>query len=234
MNNIIFTAIIGNYDTLKDPLIFTPGWKYVCFTDNKSLRSDVWAIVQVDNIPELKDLDDVRKARYLKIMFHKFFFSAGITIWHDASMQVNCDLDWFINNYYSGSFTTLSHPDRNCIYKEAVACCKLKKDDVKTISSQMDYYWRDGYPEQHGLAATGLLIREVSEFSIALSERWWREVSGYSSRDQLSFDYVMDESLREWSVANNKKYDIAKRLLYTTIPFYVLLNHFILNKHNGR
>ena len=30
---ICYTCITGKYDALIEPLVVTPGWKYVCFTD---------------------------------------------------------------------------------------------------------------------------------------------------------------------------------------------------------
>jgi len=41
---VIYTAIIGNYDTLKDPEYIDENCDYVCFTDNRELKSDIWQI----------------------------------------------------------------------------------------------------------------------------------------------------------------------------------------------
>ena len=40
---VVYTCISGNYDTLKDPTVVTPGWEYICFTDQKVI-SNVWTI----------------------------------------------------------------------------------------------------------------------------------------------------------------------------------------------
>ena len=45
--NCIYTAIIGDYDNLYTPKIVTEGWDYICFTDNKKLKSDFWTIKYV-------------------------------------------------------------------------------------------------------------------------------------------------------------------------------------------
>ena len=40
MKKVVFTFIINGYDTLKDPTIVTPGWDYLCFSD-EGLSSEV-------------------------------------------------------------------------------------------------------------------------------------------------------------------------------------------------
>ena len=49
----IYTAIIGDYDNLYSSInnVKTDGWNYICFTDNKNLKSDFWKIIYV-NKPE--------------------------------------------------------------------------------------------------------------------------------------------------------------------------------------
>ena len=43
MSKVIYTAIIGGYDTLVEPDYKPEGWDFVCFTD-KDLKSDTWEI----------------------------------------------------------------------------------------------------------------------------------------------------------------------------------------------
>src|SRR2546422_511368 len=44
MRKAVYTFIFGGYDDLKSPAIFTPGWDYICFTDDPTLRSDIWDV----------------------------------------------------------------------------------------------------------------------------------------------------------------------------------------------
>jgi hypothetical protein len=41
---IVYTTIFGNYDELIDPKEKYPGCDFICFTDQKSLKSDIWQI----------------------------------------------------------------------------------------------------------------------------------------------------------------------------------------------
>jgi len=214
---IIFTAIIGNYDRLNEPVVYTPGWEYICFTDTPDLVSEVWTIVDISDYPALQGLDDIRKARYIKINFHKFI-KAEYSIWHDASMWIMCNLDEFWSNYYHNQFTILQHPDRDCAYNEVTACMRLRKDSNEVMTKQMNFYWKQGFPMNIGLAASGIILRKRNKHTIEFCENWFDEIRRHSTRDQLSFNYTA------WYNEFNFSY----------IPFYTIFSHFMLNKHNAR
>lgn len=38
---VVYTAIVENYDTLRDLVFIDDNCDYVCFTDNKELASDI-------------------------------------------------------------------------------------------------------------------------------------------------------------------------------------------------
>jgi len=149
-----------------------------------------WKIVQVANP---KGLDNSRLARKIKILCNSFLKEYDLSIWIDGSVTINCDLNIFLNvNYHGEDIVVLTHPDRSCVYEEAEACIKLKKDHPEIIKKQMDGYLSDGYPVANGMIATTLMIRnhrskKVDEFM----NSWWKEVNFKSKRDQLSFNFIL-------------------------------------------
>lgn len=206
MNKIIYTAISDNYDTLKDPAIITPGWQYICYTNNKAVKSNVWQVIYLDSLT-------VKEQRKIKIIPP---FEYDICIWIDGSLLVSCNLDEFITENHKGYFTLMKHPNRNCVYEEANACIIRGKDDQDVIINQMTVYKNRNYPSNNGMVATGLMIRENKPLVHIFSSYWWNHVERYSKRDQLSFNV---------SVHYCKMY-------YNLISFDVLKKEFILNKHN--
>jgi hypothetical protein len=68
MDKVIYTAIFGPYEELKEPTVITPGWKYICFTD-QPLKSNVWNVNQVKH-GDL--LSSQRRARQYKILFQNY------------------------------------------------------------------------------------------------------------------------------------------------------------------
>ena len=67
----IYTFIVGDYDNLKEPKIYTPDWDYICVTDNPNLKSDIWQIIQIDEVD--KKLEPAkRRAMSLMIGYRKY------------------------------------------------------------------------------------------------------------------------------------------------------------------
>lgn len=179
---IIFTAIFGFYDILKKPLVITPGWRYVAFTD-QDFSSEVWEIIKV---PLIND-DPVLTARYYKIMFHEHI-SDEFSIWIDGSFTINCNLDKFMAGNFKSPMTVVKHPLRDCIYREADICIQQKRGDRKDIERQIEVYRAAGIPKQAGLIQSGILIRQnvftVKEFCRC----WWEQIKEFSKRDQIGFN----------------------------------------------
>jgi len=208
LDKVIYTAFTKGYDTLKEPSIITPGWRYICYTDDLSVRSKVWEIVYCPHL-------SIREIRKIKIIPP---FKYNICIWIDGSIAINCNLDKFIALYHEKDFTLMNHPDRNCVYDEAKACVKYKKDDPKIIQQQINYYDSLNYPPNHGMVATGLIIRNESSMIKRFCELWFEQILKFSKRDQLSFNFIANK----------------EGLQYRLIPFSILKKEFLLQKHSKK
>jgi hypothetical protein len=79
---------------------------------------------------------------------------------------------------------------RDCVYQEAEACIKRRKDRPDVIEAQMARYRAEGYPEHGGLVETSVVVRTFGETVRRFNAAWWREICSGSRRDQLSFNYV--------------------------------------------
>lgn len=176
----IYTAIFGNYDDLKEPFIVTPGWKYICFTD-QDLKSDVWEIRKVP----VMDCGPTKTARFYKIMFHKHIES-NFSIWVDATFIINVNLDKWWRRFIP-PFTTIKHPFDDCIFSEAQSCKRMNKGNPEAIQDQILYYGKLGIKKHNGLVASGILMRERCPSVIKFCRLWWEDVNNFSSRDQIAF-----------------------------------------------
>lgn len=179
----IYTAIFGDYDDLKEPMFVTPGWKYICFTD-QDLKSDVWEVRKVPVMP----CGSVKTARHYKINFHKHI-EAEFSMWIDATFVINTNLNrWW--RQFREPFTTIDHPFDDCIYKEAVSCLEIQRGEPDLIRKQITDYHADGLPENFGLISSGILMRQRAPEVTEFCEQWWAQVEKYSSRDQIAFTYT--------------------------------------------
>lgn len=179
----VYTAIFSNYDDLKEPFVVTPGWKYICFTD-QDIKSSLWEIRKVP----VMDCGPVKTARHYKINFHKHIESE-YSLWVDATFIINCNLTrWWKN--FKEPFTTIDHPYNDCIYKEATNCMDIGRGEPDKIKEQIAFYYRDGLPEHFGLISSGILMRQRTPEVIRFCEQWWEQVETFSSRDQIAFTYA--------------------------------------------
>jgi hypothetical protein len=185
---VIYTAIYGNKDTLKDPLYHNKDFDYICFTDNKDLKSDIWKVIY--SKPYHKD--PVRSAKIFKVKPHEFLRDYETSIWIDANFIICSDLNQFLNKFGTqANMLTFEHDQgRNCIYDEAKIIIEHNKDNPDIVTRQMEKYKLEEFPEQTGLTANSILLRRHNkEDIIELMELWWDEIEEFSRRDQLSFYY---------------------------------------------
>lgn len=183
IDKVIYTAIIGPYEELKEPTYYTPGWKYVCFTD-QDLKSKTWEIRRVSN----KDLSPQRLARDIKINFYEFIEEQW-SIWIDGSFTINCNLNQFCLDNIQNEFNCSPHPIRKDVFDEARTCVRNKRGDAEEIKAHIKKYV-GVVPRNNGLITSGLLIRQLTENNISLAKEWWKELSENSTRDQISFAKV--------------------------------------------
>jgi hypothetical protein len=177
----IYTAIFGDYDTLKEPLIITPGWKYICYTD-QDFESKHWTIKKMLPIGTAQ-----HTARRVKIYFQNYI-DDEYSIFIDGSFIVNCNLNaWW--RQFKPDMTCIRHPTRNCIYEEAEAVVKNGRKGVQNIFDQIEKY-RGIVPPRSGLIQSGILMRKRTKFTEDLCAEWYEEVRTNSYRDQIAFGKV--------------------------------------------
>lgn len=198
-----YTAIYGNYEELKEPTVVTPGWRYICFTD-QDVSSKVWEIVRV---PAAED--PIRAARRRKILTYEYF---EISIWVDGSFQVNCDLNQWWNKHFVFPMTVIAHPDRSCAYAEAEVCIKNQRGNEDDIKTQIEIYRSEGMPENSGLIQSGILMRENAIGVKAFCDLWYEQID-LSARDQIGFAYAEWKGDIKWP---RIKYDyrVGKEFLF--------------------
>lgn len=186
MKLVIYTAIFGNFDKLKTPKIISNNVKYICFSDKK-IKCKPWEIRIIK-----PKYDANRENRRYKILSYKFFPDHEYSIYLDGRYTIMRDLSLHVKEWLGNNdIAVLKHPKRNCLYEEAEACIKGKKDDIEIIKKQINKYKKEGYPENNGLTANGFIIRRHTKKIKEFNESWWNEVKNYSFRDQISFCYVI-------------------------------------------
>jgi hypothetical protein len=187
---VVFTCLAGEYDSLKEPLVKDPDWDYICFTD-LNIKSSCWTILPIPT--ELREQIDAKKARAIKLLWHRYLPDYDYSVWVDGSILIKKPISEFVSRNFSENdiFAICKHPDRVCVYQEGAAVKKMFKDKADTVDNQLNKYRREKYPENWGMVQSGIIIRKRDDKVIQFGELWWREVEKHSRRDQLSFNYVL-------------------------------------------
>ena len=209
-NKVVYTSVFGcseenNYH-LHEPEVID-GWDYVCFTDNKNFKSDVWDIRIVKPLYN----HGARSAKRYKLKPHIYLSEYDVSVWVDIEVKIKKSITELVDSYLKNSnLAVLNHElcgrtvsgnlnVRKCIYEEAKFIewlgnnnpKKTFKDDMNIINSQIKKYKKENYPENNGLARTTVLFRRHNEDDVIKTNNdWWEEMKYGSKRDQLSFNYV--------------------------------------------
>lgn len=190
LTKIVYTCITNSYDAPKKPEFITDGWRYILFTDTPDLSVAGWEVIHIEN-PD--NLEPVKLARRVKTMYWEYLPEHDFNIWVDGNIK-------FINTLYDFCDCILDdehelwitkHPQRYCVYQEANACKKLKKDSPETIDEQILSYKKQGMPTLQGLVETNVMLRKDTSNVRNIMEKWFDEIKNHSSRDQLSINYVL-------------------------------------------
>lgn len=187
MKKVVYTCITNNYDILNEIMIPEENIDYICFTD-REISSKTWKIVKIEN--DL-NLDNSRFSKCPKILPHMFLKDYDVSIWIDGNIEVLGNIHELLGNLNNSCFYACKHPSRNCLYKEAEIVVAYKVASPYLVKKQMEKYKNEGYPENYGLIAGGVLVRRHNDpICISICEQWWKEILNFSKRDQLSFNYV--------------------------------------------
>ncbi len=227
LNRAIYTYIIGNYDSLKEPDVRSRNWRYICYSDTAQ-DSNTWDVRQLD-ANWTRKLSSKQIASLLKIEHYKFApTESDLVITIDGSMQIYADLDEVVDALWEDGLDMViaSHPKRDCVYREAVTVLEKGFDSPTSVCPQMWRYFLRGYPAANGMYGTRMMIKNNrSENLRRMCEIWSQEYRRGSCRDQLSLNYAIWKARCEGIAINIKEVDFNW--------LYKESGMFGIRRHNG-
>ncbi len=188
MSLVVYTAITGQYDRLRDPPEDIRGAEdWIGFMDSAHSPT-FW---QIRPLARRGD-DPCRNAKAYKILSHEYFPDVQYSLWVDGSIEfvMPFAVRELIAYLHDADIAIFEHRLRHCLYQEACACIQQSLDDPELIYQQMFRYTRAGYPANAGLVEATVILRRHSPRVREFNNLWWEEIQNGSRRDQLSFNYV--------------------------------------------
>lgn len=223
---LIYTAIYGAYDDLKQPVEQDYPCDFLCFTDTPAPEQiGAWHIIQSEGDPNFHPR---MQAKLFKILSHQVFPGGRLaprhdparlltrftgpydfTIWMDASLAIKSST--FVREMMSttgdSGWAMFAHPDRDCIFQEANLSSQLKKYLNLPVHEQVSFYGEAGIQPHSGLFACGVIVRREPLDSSLMDANlsWWRENCRWTYQDQLSLPYVLKlHNLRVDTIPGNQ------------------------------
>ncbi|XP_050203658.1 probable hexosyltransferase MUCI70 [Mercurialis annua] len=196
---------IGMSDTSLQKVCYVAFWDEITLAaqDLKGHRAGEdrfigkWRIVIVRDLPFA---DQRLNGKIPKMLGHRLFPNAKYSIWVDSKSQFRRDplgvleaLLWRPNSVLAISL----HGARSNVYEEAIAVVKKHKAAPEEVELQLSQYRRDGLPAdkryngKKALNEASVIVREHTPLSNLFMCLWFNEVVRFTSRDQLSFPYVL-------------------------------------------
>lgn len=187
---VIYTAIFGGYDELRDPPPAPAGVEYVCFTDDRSLRSEHWQVkVRRPRYP-----DPRLAAKWFKMNPHRALPGYRRSIWVDGGIQLSgSGFAGEVLRYLPASGLALfPHPARTSVAQEVQELVRLGRFAGQPFREQLAHYRAMGFPDDSGLYAGTIVVRDHASREIRrLGRLWMAENLRWTFRDQLSLPYVL-------------------------------------------
>ena len=116
---IIYSALVGGYDQILQPLVMDERFDFILFTNEISgHKAGVWQIRPI----EYKNKDNTRICRYIKTHPGSLLPDYEVSVWIDSNIQILSKefYDRIVELDETGILIScMSHPERKCIYEEA-------------------------------------------------------------------------------------------------------------------
>ncbi|KAL8166053.1 hypothetical protein V2J09_007552 [Rumex salicifolius] len=196
---------IGMSETSLEKVCYVAFWDEITLSMQEAQEQRVdehgfigkWRIVIVKDLPFT---DQRLNGKIPKMLTHRLFPWARFSIWVDSKSQFRRDPLGVIEAllWQSNSVLAISeHGARGSVYDEAKAVVKKNKATPEEVEVQITQYHKDGLPEEKrfngkkALNEASIIVREHTPLTNLFMCLWFNEVVRFTSRDQLSFPYVL-------------------------------------------
>lgn len=218
---VIYTVLVGDYDTLNQPYVTIPGVDYICFVKSKTLDFiGIWKIVEIGILIN----NDIRLSRFPKILPHETLLrNYEYSLYIDANIIIS---DMFVYERIKEliknqtKLSLIKHPARNCAYQEIYNCIAGCKASWTSLIRQFLFLKYKKYPQNCGLYEANLIFRKHNDIYIRhFDNLWWNTYVRFSTRDQMSLAYALYKERLDFC------YFVQPPFSTTDHPAFKRLNH---------
>ena len=194
MKVVIYAAIFGSYDTLKDPLITHPDVEFIYFSEKKIDHLSIWQYRQPVN-----DLScPIKNNRFHKMHPHLLFASDSYkaSVYLDANIFIVdsfiCDraIELVKNNI---DIALVNHPVRYCSFQELETVLLNKLISTETYKKTHQFL-NSNFSKNEGLFEANLIFRNHHDEAIQkFCIDWWNSFLTLCNRDQVLLPFYLNK-----------------------------------------
>lgn len=208
----VYTVITNDYCDLMDFNIKIKGWDFICFTNNKKIKSNFWKLRYIEN--NTKDvLENIKLAKKYKMLGFKELEEYDVFLYIDARISIIGDINKYLKLLNGSDILLMKHG--GSILTQMKELTKHRYENKEMVETIKKRYEKHGYSYDNGLFAGGVLLFRPSNDVVKFFEDWWNEVKYYSHRDQLSGCFAL-------FLNPNLKYKIIKTSIYGSNGYFSL------------
>ena len=135
-NNVkytVLTYLFGYYDLLKEPEEIDPNAEYICITNRRDLKSNVWKFIYDESLNEYEEGIQMAFAVKYKKLFNYISNNSKYIIRLDSSIIIHKSLSNIINYMEINDYDCclMIHPERNDMLDEYNAWQTLRNQNIK-------------------------------------------------------------------------------------------------------
>lgn len=205
---VIYTVLIGDKESLGNPLENLVDYdtdlnvKFICFTDNKDLQSDVYEIRLLEDVYLPSD----KMSRRPKALPHEYLPEWDWSLYVDNIVKFK-RLPRLIDIEHANEtgFVLHKHATRKSPEEEAEVLVYLGYENETVLEKQLEFYnIKAPYNKDDIFGTCTLMLRRHHQADIKHFGRvWWENILTFSKRDQISFEFSRKMSGVEVSFYNN-------------------------------
>jgi len=187
-----FPSVVNQYDDVD----------YYAFVDRDYEGADGWRLINSTSFSLDEEFANRRNAKIYKVAPSLFLPEYDYYVWHDAINCLNVHPKEIIEEYMGESdMAIFAHPHRNCIYQEAQVLAYYNLDHIDLLKNQINAYSAAGYPKNYGLYELPCFVLKNNATTRKMSLMWWEQICQFSSRDQISFPFVLGQMKEELNIS---------------------------------
>lgn len=188
---VVFTVIVGEYDTVKQPLVIDDRFDYVIFSDSLIDDTGIWQVRPIN----YKTKKNWLKARYPRLNTGLVLSEYEASLYVDGNIRILSQkvYDRCIELHSMGvEWASVKHQGREGVYNEINAIVGLGWVHDYDVLDWYKYMRNDGFPDQNGLYEDNIIFRKHTENVNDVNAIWWWSIEQYTfRRDQFSLMYAL-------------------------------------------